>query len=333
MWRRSMHSAAYTDPIFQSSFLQAYLETQGKAKTVCLRCHAPMAAMSGDWDMIEAIGQEGITCDFCHSVVSVDLDRHEQPFQLEFGGVKRGPLGDANSPAHEVAKSPLHQSAEFCAGCHEYINEQGIAVLSTYSEWRLSPQGKAGKTCQNCHMPMVPGETVREEFETTRGTINLHNISGGHSTDQVRKAATGRILSAQREEPTVAVVEVEVANVGSGHSIPTGLPTRMLVLEVMVYVDGLEVRRFEKKYRKSLLDNEGQLIRKDHRVMLDAVKIREDNRLRAGERRVERFVSRVPASGKLTADMRLRYLYEPEILTREEISIDMLLENSPAPND
>ncbi len=328
MWRRSMHSAAFTDPIFQSSYLQAYRDTGGEAKKICLRCHAPVAALTGDFDMKEETSHEGIACDFCHSIVSVDLKRPERPFEVKFDGVKRGPLGDAESPVHDVAQSNLHQSAEFCAGCHEYVNEFGVPILSTYSEWKLSPQAAEGKNCQACHMPMIPGETVREDFAIQRGSINLHNISGGHSTEQVRKAATARILSVRREKPTVGVVSVEVANTGSGHSIPTGLPTRKLILEVILYADGQEVRRFERKYQKTLLDKQNRLITKDHRVLLDAWTLLDDNRLRAGERRVERLVARVPPDGKLEAEIHLRYFYEPEILSRQKISIEMATDNS-----
>ncbi len=329
MWQRSMHSASLTDPIFQTSYMRAYFDTQGKSKALCLRCHAPVAFVEGDLDLENPKSREGITCDYCHSVTSVDLERQHQPIEITLDGVKRGPLADAESPVHEVAKSELHQSAEFCAGCHEYANEDGLLIFSTYSEWRLSPQAAEGTTCQHCHMPLQPGNTVRPDLGLGREGINLHNISGGHSPEQIRKAATATLLRVERQQPTSAVIEIEVANVGSGHSIPTGLPTRKLVLEVTVYVGGREVRHFERVYQRALLDANRKLITEDHRVILDARSVLEDNRIKPGERRLERFVTSVPSRGTLRAEMKLRYLYEPQLLSREKMSIEITSDRAP----
>jgi nitrate/TMAO reductase-like tetraheme cytochrome c subunit len=330
MWRRSMHSAAWTDPIFEASYMRAYLETAGEAAPVCLRCHAPAATLTGDLEVQKPVSQEGVTCDFCHSIDAVDLERMDRPFDIVLDGAKRGPLADADSPVHGVVKSKLHESAELCAGCHEYTNEAGVPILSTYTEWKASPHAAEGKTCQHCHMPLEPGETVRPGVrETERGMINLHNISGMHSSEQVRRAATAKILSVGRDEWNRAVIRVEVANVGSGHSIPTGLPTRKLRLEVVLFAGGREVQRFERLYQKTLVDEDGLEITEDHRAMLAPRSLRSDSRLAAGERRVEEFVAAVPPEQELRAEMHLRYLYQPKILTRETISIDIASDSSP----
>lgn len=324
MWRRSMHSAAVTDPIFQTSYLRAYQETGGRAGPICLRCHAPAAVMNEDLLMREPLSREGITCDYCHSIVSVDLARWDQPFTVETDGVKRGPLADADSPVHKVAASPLHESSEFCAGCHEYTNERGVPILSTYSEWKSSPQAAQGVTCQDCHMPLEPGNVVRPGFGSDRKMINLHNISGGHSRDQVRKASTVKILSVRRELRNSVLVEVEVSNSGSGHSIPTGMPTRRVTLDVVLYAGDRVVRRFQRHYQKSLVDASGEILTDDHRVILDAESILEDTRLRPGERRVEKFYATVSSRKEaLKAEANLTYLYRPELILRQEMSIDM----------
>jgi nitrate/TMAO reductase-like tetraheme cytochrome c subunit len=328
MWKRSMHSAAATDPVFRASYMMAYMETEGAARDVCLRCHAPAAFMSGDAGLNDSASQDGITCDYCHSIVSVDLKKRDQPFQVVLDGVKRGPLGDAESPVHDVARSSLHQSSEFCAGCHEYTNEHGLSIFSTYTEWKASPQAAEGKTCQHCHMPLTPGETVKPSFGIERKTINVHNISGGHSIEQVRKAATVKVLGVRRERDTLAIIEVEVKNVGSGHSIPTGIPTRKLVLDVTLFAEGREIKRFTRDYQKLLLDEQGRTIVEDHRTVLNARAIQQDTRLRPGERRVERFSATVPPRGSIRAEATLRYLYTPKILSRERMSIDMASDRS-----
>jgi len=329
MWKRSLHGGAFTDPIFETSYMRAYMETAGGAKSICLRCHAPVATLTGDLDLKNPASREGITCDYCHSIVSVDLERRDRPFKVVLDGVKRGPFGDAESPAHRVAESKLHLSAEFCAGCHEYTNDDGLSILSTYSEWRASPQAAQGKTCQKCHMPLGEGDTARAGVGTGRKGINLHDISGGHSSEQVRRAATAKIVRVERQTPTSAVVEVEIANVGSGHSIPTGLPTRKLTLEVVLFANGKEVQRFERPYQRVLLDRQGLPILDDHRTILEARSIRDDNRLRAGERRIERFLAEVPSKGALRAEMHLRYHYAPQLLMRESMSIEIAADKVP----
>ena len=127
----------------------------------------------------------------------------------------------------------------------------------------------------------------------------------------------------RREKESTAAVEVEVANVGSGHSIPTGLPTRKIVLEVILFVDNREVRRFERQYQKRLLDDSGNVIVLDHRTLLNANKVLEDNRLMAGERRIERFSGSVPGKGSLRVEAKLTYVYQPEIILRQQMSIEM----------
>ena len=329
MWRRSMHSLAFKDPIFQTSYMQAYLETNGEARHLCLKCHAPVTTVTGDLDVQQPLSKEGVTCDFCHSIASVDLKKRNGRFQISLDGSKRGPLADAESPVHGVVKSELHESSELCAGCHEYSTENGVPIFSTYSEWKTSPQAAEGKTCQSCHMPLTPGNTVRSELGVERTSINLHNISGGHSSEQVRKAATAKILSVKRESPTRAIIDVEVANVGSGHFIPTGLPTRKLILEVRLFSGGRQIRRFERKYEKKLLDAKGNLITTDHGAIMDARKLLEDTRLRPGERRLERFATDVPSTGSLRVEMELRYSYDAELISRSVISIQIATDKSP----
>jgi hypothetical protein len=309
--------------------MRAYLETRGQAGKTCLRCHAPVAVLTGDLQLKDPSSREGISCDYCHSIASVDLSRAADPYVVRLDGIKRGPLGDADSPAHGVAKSQLHESAEFCAGCHEYVNPSGLAIFTTYTEWKTSQHAAQGKTCQHCHMPLMAGSSVRSDLGVRRREINLHNISGGHSSDQVRRAVTAKILRVERETTRRAVVEVEMANVGSGHSIPTGLPTRKLVLEVVLLLDGKRVRRFERTYQRTLLDDQGNRIIDDHRVMLEAHSLLEDNRLRPGERRIERFVASVSPRGKLGAEMHLRYVYRPEIVLREQMSIPIVSDRAP----
>jgi hypothetical protein len=120
-----------------------------------------------------------------------------------------------------------------------------------------------------------------------------------------------------------------VANVGSGHCIPTGLPTRRLVLEVLLLVDGRDVQRFDRTYQRTLLDSQGNLITDDHATILHAHKLLADTRLRPDERRLERFVAQVPTQGRLGVEVHLDYIYQPELLHREQMSIPIASERAP----
>jgi hypothetical protein len=73
MWNRAMHANAYNDPIFMSSFLQAFFETKGTATRFCLSCHDPTSAIGPEFDVASDIKGQGVTCDFCHTVIFVIL--------------------------------------------------------------------------------------------------------------------------------------------------------------------------------------------------------------------------------------------------------------------
>jgi hypothetical protein len=106
MWRRSMHASSYTDPIFAASYMQAYVETEGRARIICLRCHAPAAILKEGAALGASALEEGISCDYCHSIVSVDLERRERPFEIRIDGVKRGPIVGTESPAPMSTRPP-----------------------------------------------------------------------------------------------------------------------------------------------------------------------------------------------------------------------------------
>ena len=93
-----------------------------------------------------------MTCDYCHSVKSIQVQGNTARATVGFDGTKTGPLGDAIAPEHGTAFSEVHTTSLICAPCHQYENPQGFAVLTTYSEWEQSSQGRDGVNCQECHM-------------------------------------------------------------------------------------------------------------------------------------------------------------------------------------
>ncbi|MEE9231315.1 MAG: cytochrome c family protein [Acidobacteriota bacterium] len=311
-WRDSMHARSFTDSIFQASVKQATDAHGLKVRKLCLSCHAPVALVSGDFEVKEAVTREGIGCDFCHSVKSVDLTHRPMPFEVELGGVKRGPFEYLESPAHGTAFSSLHRDSPLlCAGCHEYENSSGVAVLATYSEWKEGPYPGLGVSCQGCHMAIVPGDRVRPEVAVAQDQrlINLHRLVGGSSLSQLRRGLEASIKEATRREGTV-VVKIEVHNVAAGHKVPTGLPPKQVRLLLTASQSGKEIFSDERIYARALVDETGKPLLTDADLFLNSVRVARDTRLGPRERRIERF--RFPAPpGEIVLDARLLYEYKP----------------------
>jgi hypothetical protein len=218
-----------------------------------------------------------------------------------------GPLEFALTAAHDSAYSPgLRSSAQLCASCHQYQNRNGVAVLSTWDEWTGGPHASRGETCQECHMPLVPGDTVPESLKPTQRRINLHRITGGTTPSRV---ANGLDLSFG----TVTVgadsadVEVVVTNTGVGHSAPGGLSTKSLVLSVGVDTGSADLtHRMERVYRRELLDKDGKALAGVPDLFLKAASVGADTRLKQQEARHERFTLPLPAAWKAVV-ARLEY--------------------------
>jgi hypothetical protein len=318
-WKSSMHSFSLSDPIFDTAYMQAVREGGDEAKRLCLRCHAPMTMANGDYDLKEGVTRDGVSCDFCHTVTAVRLDHPDTPYSLEPGLVKRGIIKKAASPAHEVAYSELHGTSEFCGGCHNYVAPGGAAIMSTYDEWRGGPYAREGIQCQNCHMVLGPGKVVREDVKPTGPQIHLHSLI--HDSDQVRSALALQILSVDRSGGRLRA-DVQVENVGSGHMVPTGLPTREIILTVTVDVDGRTLTQ-ERRYRKVVADERNRVLEQDYEVLLRGRKVLNDNRIAPREKRLERFDFDVPSSARVKVKADLSYLYAPMVLARRPVEIKM----------
>jgi hypothetical protein len=327
-WKRSLHAQSIEDPIFKTAYLEAYYDTEGKAKYLCLRCHAPITYINKDYDLKESITKEGVSCDFCHTLTAIDLDNRDYPFSMDLGLNKRGPLRlkDQASSAHKVVHSPLHQSSLLCAGCHEYKNGNGVSILSTYSEWKGGPYAQEGKQCQYCHMPLIKGKIVKSDIkEVTEQYINLHNITGSRSLERLREAVRAQIEEV-RKVNNILEVKVKITNIGSGHMVPTGLPTRKLILQVRAKTPKKEIQMGEIVYQKLLLDGNRQEILKDSEVFYKAESLAMDNRLAPRESRIETFKFPAPKgieSIMLNVEAKVFYKYSPIIMEMKEMEIKL----------
>lgn len=319
-WSKSLHAISYTNPIFKTAYAQAYLATKGDAKNFCLKCHAPTTLATGDTDVTLPITSEGVTCDFCHTVESVDLDNPRSPFRLDTGGEKRASLKNARSPAHKTSYADLFNKSEMCAGCHEMTNILKTKTMTTYSEWKSSRHASEGTECQNCHMPETRGKVVDPQVKkTTRESFHDHSLS--HNVAQMQGAVKVEILTAKRTQGGRFVVEVAITNVKAGHNIPTGAPTRALEIEVRLNAENFTERTQHKLFGKKIVDKTGGQLTTDVDAYLKGAKIKSDTSLPPGKRKIVRFMFSASPAKEAKVSVNAYLSYHPIVTTSDKIRI------------
>jgi len=326
-WSESAHARSATSPAFLEGLEAAVASSSDKqaVRVDCVWCHAPTVLLTGDDELKQQVTREGVSCDFCHTVKDVDLARAGRPFQLSPGNVKRGPLQYAKSKFHDTEYSSLHKTSPLlCAACHEYRNAQGVAVLSTYTEWRQTSYATRGVTCQECHMPVVPGTTVPAALGPSGHVINLHRIVGGSNPSKLSVGLDLKIESVTRTSDA-ADVRVLVTSSRVGHAAPGGFANRALVLAVGVEsASGELLHRRERVYRRTHQDAAGQELVTVADLMLKAAREGDDTRIQPGESRAERFTVPIPEGARaIVARLEYRDLSDPKagprtILVNEE---------------
>jgi len=318
VWRQSLHANSWSNGVFQAALRRSRDNYGEERSRLCLSCHAPTVRHGNDYAVKESITMEGITCDFCHSIHAVELADPNDPIRFAVGKTKYGPLRHAQSPAHQIVNSDLFKRSEFCAGCHEYKNSHGITVLGTYGEWKNSSYAKRGTECQDCHMPLVAGRTVALDVKSdTSGKVNLHNISGSHDIERVRKAVTLDGVGYQWASDKVWVF-MQVANTGSGHCFPTGLPMHRAVLEVKLLNAGEVVDQRQIPFEVVMLDESGRPLRREEEFFVSAAKVRSDTRLKPNEVRTVEISFRDIKASRLLMTASLYYEYSTGALVTDE---------------
>ncbi|MBF0171187.1 MAG: hypothetical protein HQK87_08890 [Nitrospinae bacterium] len=320
-WKESMHARSTSDPIFVASYYEAHYRSGGKAEKLCLRCHAPTAAQTGATMLDDIPATDGISCDFCHSVKDL-TGNPEKPFVLDLGVTKYGPNKKGDVKQHTVAYSELHGKADFCASCHEY-KMNGVGIMTTFSEWKESVYAEEGKPCQSCHMPEVKGR-VADGVTSERGEkVFSHDLAGSHSIAQLKKALALKITRIDRKDDRMTV-SVDLTNSGSGHRVPTGIPSRKLILTCEVKAPGGKVFQEKVVYEKVLFDADGYELDNDARIMLgEGRSVAKDNRIFPKETRKETFTFYIPKNKRADVSVRVDYLYKPRIIEETEMRIEM----------
>lgn len=320
-WQRSGHARAMESRTFQDALETADEGGGLAARRLCLGCHAPVAAATGDLQLHNKVSWEGVTCDYCHSVRDVSFSGPIAKARTEFGAAKGGTLKNAASPAHQTVFSSVHKTSATCASCHDYRNAQGLPVMMTYTEWKDGPAAKEGKQCQSCHMFLVKGDVVEPRVRRG-GSVNLHETPGSHSLEQLNKAIRAT-LTAQRESGQLRV-SVDVINRTGGHYIPTGSPLRQVVLELET--DTFDGRRFreERRYKRTLGDQQGAPLPNEYLTITKAAKVISDTRLLPGEKRTETFLFPVAPNVRAHVKAKFWYYYNPSARKDSENRVTFL---------
>lgn len=322
-WKESAHARSMESRLFQDALATAEHEMGASVRSGCLACHAPLAAQTNDTSLDRKVSWEGVTCDYCHSVRTVDVDSPNPRARVEYSLAKSGPLKDAVSGGHPTVFSPVHLSSSICAPCHEHRNAQGFAVLTTYSEWKASRYSKEGKSCQSCHMAAVAGNVADARFEREpTSTINVHKMAGSRSVVELNRAMKMR-MDVTREGGR-AKVTVDLTNFAAGHSIPTGSPLRQLILDVTSRTADGKESRAKKVYARTVKDGAGKVVDREHFAFLKSAGVLIDSRLAPDETRKEVFFFDSPAGSVTEFKATLSYFYSPFAREKAEQRVTFL---------
>ncbi len=234
----------------------------------CANCHQPeyvgTAPTDSDFNAHSSGADHAVTCDFCHKITAVDvspdgirrpnlvvgalgptakttmLRSSTQPW-LEFG-----PYEDATfdgGTEMRASHATIVRSSAICAPCHEdhadprdqnddFVGTyDGPPSQTTYSEWAASSFAARGIQCQDCHMPPTDLDHFcnRVSFVRDPSQVRSHEFPGT-TLAMLQSAVTLRAFS--QVENGMLVVRVDVSNSGAGHSVPTGVTLRNLILVV-----------------------------------------------------------------------------------------------------
>jgi len=309
VWRESRHAEALEQPFFLDTFRETESTRDPELAKLCLTCHAPMAVIIGDTKLERKISWEGVTCDYCHGLTTVEMARSGPQTRVEISNVKRGPIRGAESTGHEVAYSELHTRSIVCAPCHEFLNRDGVAILTTYTEWQQSSAARRGDTCQTCHMALTEADVVDPRVKrSAQAQVNLHEMPGAHTIQQLLQALSVTIESSREGEHLD--LKLTLVNRGAGHAVPTGMPGRRIVLQVEVKA-GRKTHADQRVYGKQFQDASGQTVVHVADYFAGGVRLESDTRIGADEARVESFRFPVPSDAKASVNVRLIYEHVP----------------------
>jgi hypothetical protein len=172
-------------------------------------------------------------------------------------------------------------------------------------------------------MSQVAGNVVDPRVQrTAEATINLHQIPGSHSMQQLEKALHAE-LSTTHQGGRLQIV-VEVTNRGAGHSVPTGSPMRQLILELRADPYGGAPMSDRRVFRRTVADAKDAPIEREPQAFLKGAKEISDSRIAPGETRKETFSFQVPQGTRTQVEANFIYYYSPMATTQAQQQIKFL---------
>ncbi len=303
-WLGSQHARSFTDPAFQLAY-DRVRRADPRRTLPCERCHNPMRFLLATGDPRAAVfAEEGVSCDFCHSVESASAGGDFPRFRAR-PGVKFGPQGgQPGKSRHATRFSRLHITSTFCAGCHEFRNEHGVPVLSTYSEWQESFYRGEEVHCQFCHLPQLFDARFIDAARA-KGPLD-HAMVGGHSRERLGRAI--QLKASLTMTGGEARLVAQVRNDTVGHKTPSGIPSHRIRLTSVLYdASGAVLGRKEEVFERVLGDGTGKPLPHPEMVFTEAREILKDNRIAPKETREVVQVFPVAGSRPAAAEVSLTY--------------------------
>jgi len=130
-WSASVKAKSWSNPVFQAFLADAEKAKGPKVKMVCISCHAPQAAVTGDLAVEDPVAQEGVTCNFCHNVSAVEVSSRPASYTHDPSNpnLMRGPYADSDpGSAHDFEFNETMTKGDFCSACHWAKNEKGLEI-------------------------------------------------------------------------------------------------------------------------------------------------------------------------------------------------------------
>lgn len=259
-WAASQHGRAWTDGIFQREYRNQPLDW-------CVRCHAPLA--TGDAESVDDVAAQGVNCAVCH---------------LRDGEMLAAKQREGSPHATRVVEGM--QTAEYCAGCHEFNfpvvdgdkQVRGYTahpMQHTVAEFHAGARADQPGECLGCH----------------GNTPYRHRLPGAHA-DGVLQHAVGMALCRRGQG-----LEVALTNQGAGHAVPTGDLHRHMILRA--WRSSAPERLFEARIGRlfDAAEDGGKVVS-------------EDTSIRPGERRTWDVPLRsLGGAGAEPINVELRYVY------------------------
>lgn len=192
-WKRSLHRAAHTDPVYQRAFAI-------EPMAFCQGCHAPEADPNAP--VPTAVGAIGVGCVTCHWTGDSVLASPRQE------------ASNATNPAHAIVRDARFATATACASCHEFaFPDSGRRTTPELMQSTITEHANsagANQSCADCHMPLVADKPGAKAHRS-------HDFDSSRNAQIVRRAVS---IDVVRSGPST--LRITLTPAWSGHAFPTG---------------------------------------------------------------------------------------------------------------